>query len=79
MYSAFLISLFVEMFGLLLLTLAMAPVPIVAHVRQARREDAEPHARFGGAYLHYASRAAAFIPHLRARSVTTEQTGSTLG
>lgn len=51
-----------------LLTLAMAPLLIVAYVRQARREDRELNARFGGAYLRYAERVPGFIPRLRRRS-----------
>lgn len=50
-----------------LLTLLMAPVLIVAYVRQARREDAELEARFGEAFARYAARVPAFIPRFRRR------------
>lgn len=50
-----------------LLTLAMAPVLIVMYVRQARREDRELNAQFGGEYLRYAERVPAFLPRLRRR------------
>lgn len=50
-----------------LLTLAMAPVLIVAYVRQARREDAELQARFGAEFARYAARVPAFIPRFRRR------------
>ena len=46
-------------------TLAMAPVLIVMYVRQARREDRELKARFGGEYVRYAARVPGFIPRLR--------------
>lgn len=53
-----------------LLTLLMAPVLIVAYVRQARREDAELAARFGEAFARYAARVPAFLPrfHRQARA-----------
>ncbi len=47
-----------------ILTLLMAPVLIVIYVRQARREDRELEARFGEAFVSYASRVPAFIPRL---------------
>ena len=50
-----------------LVTLAMAPLLIVAYVRQARREDRELNARFGDEYVRYAERVPAFIPRLRRR------------
>ena len=50
-----------------LLTLVMAPLLIVAYVRQARREDAELKARFGEEFTRYAARVPAFIPALRRR------------
>lgn len=53
-----------------LLTLLMAPVLIVAYVRQARREDAELTARFGEAFSRYAARVPAFIPRLHRRSAS---------
>jgi protein-S-isoprenylcysteine O-methyltransferase Ste14 len=53
-----------------LLTLLMAPVLIVAYVRQAHREDAELAARFGEAFSRYAARVPAFIPRLRRRSAS---------
>jgi len=53
-----------------LLTLLMAPVLIVAYVRQARREDAELAARFGEAFGRYAARVPAFIPRFRPRSAS---------
>lgn len=53
-----------------LLTLAMAPVLIVAYVRQARREDTELGARFGEAFARYAARVPAFIPRFRRRSAS---------
>jgi protein-S-isoprenylcysteine O-methyltransferase Ste14 len=46
-------------------TLVMAPVLIVMYVRQARREDKELEARFGGEFDRYAARVPAFIPRLR--------------
>lgn len=49
------------------LTLAMAPVLIVMYVRQARREDRELAARFGGEFVRYASRVPAFIPRFGTR------------
>ena len=55
-------------------TLLMAPILIVMYVRQARREDRELEARFGSAFLSYASRAPAFIPRLRQQSTLAEQT-----
>lgn len=54
-----------------LLTLLMAPLLIVAYVRQARREDAELETRFGAAFAHYAARVPAFIPRFRRRSART--------
>ena len=54
-------------------TLAMAPVLIVMYVRQARREDKELEARFGGVFAGYAERVPAFIPRLRRRAVLAEQ------
>lgn len=48
-----------------LLTLAMAPVLMVAYVRQARREDAELAARFGEPFAQYAARVPAFLPRFR--------------
>ncbi|HUF81970.1 MAG TPA: isoprenylcysteine carboxylmethyltransferase family protein [Burkholderiales bacterium] len=51
-----------------LLTLLMAPVLIVAYVRQARREDADLEARFGEAFARYAARVPAFLPHFRRRN-----------
>lgn len=48
-------------------TLAMGPLLIVAYVRQARREDRELGARFGGEYLRYAERVPGLIPRLRRR------------
>ena len=50
-----------------LLTLLMAPLLVVAYVRQARREDAELAARFGEAFARYAARVPAFFPRLRRR------------
>lgn len=47
-----------------LLTLAMAPLLIVAYVRQARREDADLKARFGEEFTRYAAGVPAFIPVL---------------
>ena len=55
-----------------ILTLLMAPVLIVTYVRQARREDKELEARFGEAFVGYASRVPAFIPRLRGRAVPTK-------
>lgn len=54
-------------------TLLMAPVLIVMYVRQARREDKELEARFGGAFADYASRVPAFIPRPRRRRVPAGQ------
>lgn len=48
-------------------TLAMAPLLIVAYVRQARREDAQLGARFGDDFTRYAARVPGFIPALRRR------------
>lgn len=56
-----------------LLTLLMAPVLIVAYVRQARREDAELEARFGAAFARYAAGVPAFVPRFRRRSASTVQ------
>ena len=55
-----------------ILTLLMAPVLILMYVRQARREDKELGARFGGAFANYASRVPAFIPRLRSEGVVAE-------
>jgi len=55
-----------------ILTLLMAPVLIVMYVRQARREDKELEARFGEAFVRYASRVPAFIPRPRTRAALTE-------
>ena len=51
-----------------LLTLLMAPLLIVAYVRQARREDAALAAVFGTAFLDYAARVPAFVPVFQARA-----------
>lgn len=51
-----------------LLTLLMAPLLVVAYVRQARREDAELEARFGEAFVRYAASVPAFFPRFRRRS-----------
>lgn len=51
-----------------LLTLLMAPLLIVAYVRQARREDAGLEVRFGDAFARYAARVPAFFPRVRRRS-----------
>lgn len=57
-----------------ILTLLMAPVLIVAYVRQARREDKELERRFGVAFVRYASRVPAFVPWPRGgRTVSLEQ------
>lgn len=53
-------------------TLAMAPLLIVMYVRQARREDGELNARFGGEYLRYAARVPAFLPRLRRKAAATD-------
>ena len=54
-----------------LLTLLMAPLLIVAYVRQSRREDAALKVRFGAAFARYAARVPAFIPRFRRRSAPT--------
>ena len=46
-------------------TLLMAPLLVVAYVRQARREDAELAARFGERFDAYAARVPAFFPRFR--------------
>ena len=51
-----------------LLTLLMAPLLIVAYIRQARREDAALAAVFGTAFLDYAVRVPAFVPVFQARA-----------
>ncbi|MGH8221920.1 MAG: methyltransferase family protein [Woeseiaceae bacterium] len=56
-----------------ILTLLMAPVLIVMYVRQARREDKELEARFGGAFASYAARVPAFLPRLSRGRVLAEQ------
>ncbi len=56
-----------------ILTLLMAPVLIVMYVHQARREDKELEARFGEAFVGYASRVPAFIPRLRTRALTEQR------
>jgi len=50
-----------------ILTLAMAPVLVVMYVRQARREDEELAARFGGTFASYAARVPAFVPRVLPR------------
>ena len=57
-------------------TLLMAPVLVAMYVRQARREDRELEARFGGAFAGYASRVPAFIPRIGVPSATARRTGS---
>jgi len=59
-------------------TLLMAPVLVVMYVRQARREDEDLRARFGGAFTEYASRVPAFVPRLvRRRQTMTAANGQT--
>jgi protein-S-isoprenylcysteine O-methyltransferase Ste14 len=48
-----------------LLTVAMAPVLIVAYVRLARREEAGLLTRFGDTYRAYVRSVPAFVPRLR--------------
>jgi protein-S-isoprenylcysteine O-methyltransferase Ste14 len=49
-------------------TLVMAPLLIVMYVRQARREDRELDARFGGEHLGYAASVPAFLPRFRRKA-----------
>jgi protein-S-isoprenylcysteine O-methyltransferase Ste14 len=45
-------------------------VLVVKYARQARREDEDLRARFGGAFAAYASRVPAFVPRLGAPGLT---------
>ena len=47
-----------------ILTLAMFPVLLWMYVHLARQEEREARAQFGDAYVDYARRVPAFIPHL---------------
>ncbi|MGH8221917.1 MAG: methyltransferase family protein [Woeseiaceae bacterium] len=49
-------------------TLVMAPLLIIMYIRQARREDRDLNARFGGEYLRYAARVPAFLPRVGRRA-----------
>lgn len=50
-----------------LLTLLMAPLLILAYVRQARREDVALANMFGTEFLNYRDRVPAFVPRFRLR------------
>jgi protein-S-isoprenylcysteine O-methyltransferase Ste14 len=67
------IAFIAVMFGFLLQwptipTLVMFPVLVWMYVRLAKAEERQVRAEFAEAYIDYASRVPAFIPHLRSRS-----------
>lgn len=64
-------GIFLAVFGQLvhwptILTLALAPVIVLAYVHLARREEAQLIQRFGDAYLAYRQQVPMFLPGLRA-------------
>lgn len=69
-FAAFIVALFVEMYGVLL-TLLMFPVLVLMYVHLAHQEERWAAASFGEQWQRYRAQVPAFLPQLRRPTAAT--------